>query len=220
MTAFPATQPIVTSRGWIKICGMTDAEAVAAALEAGADAIGFVFAPSVRCVMPETAVQLAAPARGRVRCVAVTRHPHAATVQQILRQFAPDMLQSDAADFATLELIAGCESLPVYRSGQMGGSQAEHGSWPARLLFEGPVSGTGQTSNWQEAAALAARTALILAGGLHAGNVGEAIARVQPFGVDVSSGVEAAPGRKSPQKIFDFVRAARAAFESFPRMPT
>ena len=89
-----------------------------------------------------------------------------------------------------------------------------------RLLFEGPVSGTGQASDWQEAAALATRTALVLAGGLHAGNVGEAIARVRPFGVDVSSGVEAAPGQKSPQKIFDFVKAARAAFEGLPRMPT
>ena len=213
---------VTGAQGWIKICGMTDAEAVSAAIEAGADAIGFVFAPSVRCVLPERAAQLAAPARGRARCVAVTRHPDAASVQQILRQFAPDMLQSDAADFDTLDAIAGCELLPVYRSGQIGAGQigaGRPGPLPARLLFEGPVSGTGQTSDWLEAAALASRTELILAGGLHAGNVAEAIAGVRPFGVDVSSGVEAAPGRKSPQKIFEFVKAARAAFESLPRTP-
>ena len=208
---------VTGAQGWIKICGMTDAEAVSAAIEAGADAIGFVFAPSVRCVLPERAAQLAAPARGRARCVAVTRHPDAASVQQILRQFAPDMLQSDAADFDTLDAIAGCELLPVYRSGQIGAGRP--GPLPARLLFEGPVSGTGQTSDWLEAAALASRTELILAGGLHAGNVAEAIAGVRPFGVDVSSGVEVAPGRKSPQKIFEFVKAARAAFESLPRTP-
>lgn len=220
MTLPRAPLPGAAAGGWIKICGITDAEAVSAAVEAGADAIGFVFAPSVRCVLPEMAAQLAAPARGRVRCVAVTRHPDAASVQQILRQFAPDVLQSDAADFATLDLAPGCEVLPVYRSGQMSAGQSGSAPLPARLLFEGPASGTGQTSDWHEAAALAARTALILAGGLHAGNVGEAIARVRPHGVDVSSGVEAAPGRKSPQKIFDFVKAARAAFESLPRTPT
>ncbi len=202
-------------RGWIKICGLTDAEAVSAALDAGADALGFVFAASVRQVDPQRASQLAAPARGRARCVAVTRHPDAASVQQILRQFAPDILQSDAGDFATLDPAPGCERLPVFRSGQIGAGG--RGPLPARLLFEGPVSGTGQVSDWHEAAALARRSALILAGGLHAGNVGEAIGRVRPFGVDVSSGVESAPGRKSPQKIFDFVKVARAAFEALPR---
>ena len=205
------------AHGWIKICGLTDAESVSAALEAGADAMGFVFAASVRRVDPQTAVRLATPARGRARCVAVTRHPDAASVQQILRQFAPDILQSDAGDFATLDLAAGCERLPVYRSGQMGVGARARRSLPSRLLFEGPVSGTGQVSDWHEAAALARQTALILAGGLHADNVGEAIGRVRPFGVDVSSGVESAPGRKSPQKIFDFVKAARAAFEALPR---
>jgi len=207
------------AQGWIKICGLTHAEAVSAALEAGADAIGFVFADSVRRVDPQTAAQLATPARGRARCVAVTRHPDAASVQQILRQFAPDILQSDAGDFATLDLGTGCERLPVFRAGQMGDGKRARGSMPSRLLFEGPLSGTGQVGDWHEAAALARQTGLILAGGLHAGNVAEAIDRVRPVGVDVSSGVESAPGRKSPQKIFDFVKAARVAFEALPRDP-
>jgi phosphoribosylanthranilate isomerase len=220
MTTSVATSPRVASRGWIKICGMTDAEAVSAALEAGVDALGFVFAPSVRRLPPAEAAQIAAAARGRVSCIAVTRHPDIASVQQILRQFAPDILQSDAHDFATLDFPAGCERLPVYRSGQTSASQAEPGELPGRLLFEGPVSGSGETSDWLEAAALARRTELILAGGLHADNVTAAIHRVRPFGVDVSSGVEVAPGRKSPQRIFEFVKAARAAFESLPRIST
>src|SRR4029077_5712071 len=77
---------------WIKICGMTTPEAVAACLKAQVDAIGFVFAPSPRRLSPQRAHQLAAPARGRVRCVAVTRHPTQADLQEILAVFAPDIL--------------------------------------------------------------------------------------------------------------------------------
>jgi phosphoribosylanthranilate isomerase len=84
-------------------------------------------------------------------------------------------------------------------------------SLPTRLLFEGPVSGTGETTDWSAAAELAARTQLILAGGLKPANVAAAISIARPFGVDVSSGVEARPGVKDPQKIYDFVRNARAA---------
>jgi phosphoribosylanthranilate isomerase len=84
--------------------------------------------------------------------------------------------------------------------------------YPARLMFEGARSGSGEVSDWQQAAALARHTRLILAGGLHAGNVGEAIRTVQPFGVDTSSGVEQRPGVKDANKILEFVRAARSAF--------
>ena len=80
------------------------------------------------------------------------------------------------------------------------------------MLFEGARSGTGEVSDWTQAAALAKRTRLILAGGLHAGNVGEAIRLVRPFGVDTSSGVELQPGVKSTAKMIEFVQAARAAF--------
>jgi phosphoribosylanthranilate isomerase len=82
---------------------------------------------------------------------------------------------------------------------------------PRRVLFEGPVSGSGQVTDWEAGAALAARTEVILAGGLNPGNVGLAVRRVRPFGVDVSSGVEQAPGLKSAEKIEKFVAAARAA---------
>jgi phosphoribosylanthranilate isomerase len=82
---------------------------------------------------------------------------------------------------------------------------------PRRVLFEGPVSGSGQTTDWHEAAGLAARMQVILAGGLDAQNVAAAIRQVRPFGVDVSSGVERSRGIKSPEKIEQFVAAARAA---------
>jgi len=191
---------------WIKICGMTSPAAVEAALEARVDAIGFVFASSVRKLTPGVAATLARPARGRVRCVAVMQHPTQAAVDEVLRTFAPDLLQSDAGDFARLRLPAALETLAVVREG------AELPvPLPARILFEGPASGRGRVSDWSLAAALASRTELVLAGGLSEVNVAAAIAQVHPFGVDVSSGVEASPGVKSPAAIARFVAAVRAA---------
>jgi len=191
---------------WIKICGMTTPAAVDAALAARVDAIGFVFAASVRELTPAAASALARPARGRVRCVAVTHHPTQHAVDEIVREFAPDLLQSDAEDFAPLRLPATLETLAVVRAG---GSLPA--ALPARLLFEGPASGRAQLTDWSAAAELARRTELILAGGLSEANVAAALERVRPFGVDVSSGVEEQPGVKDPASIFRFVAAVRAA---------
>jgi phosphoribosylanthranilate isomerase len=82
---------------------------------------------------------------------------------------------------------------------------------PSQFVYEGRNSGKGETIDWNLAAQLARRGRMILAGGLDAGNVGAALARVRPFGVDVSSAVESAPGRKDPQKIKDFINAVRTA---------
>ena len=193
-------------RGFIKICGMTDALAVAAALEAGVDAIGFVFAPSVRHVEPAEAAELAKPARGRVPCIAVTQHPDRAQLAAIFEVFRPDVLQTDIEDFETIGLPPGIVALPVVRDAALAPGVA------TRILFEGPRSGTGQVADWSVAAQLARVHELVLAGGLDPDNVAEAIAQVLPYGVDVSSGVEERPGRKSPARIADFVTRARAAY--------
>jgi phosphoribosylanthranilate isomerase len=185
---------------------MTTPEAVAMALDCQVDAIGFVFANSVRRVSTQRANELAAPARQRVACVAVTRHPAREEVAAILRDFKPDILQTDLEDIDQLDLPRTLSVLPVMRAGV-----APACALPPRVLFEGPVSGSGQTTDWQQAAGLARRVQVILAGGLHAANVGDAIREVKPFGVDVSSGVERSPGIKSIQKIEQFVSAARAA---------
>ena len=191
---------------WIKICGMTTPAAVRTALETGVDAIGFVFAPSPRQLTPRAAAALAQPVRGRLCCVAVTRHPTQAEVDEIVTTFAPDQLQSDAADLAGLRLPAQLARLPVIRS-----SAVVPVPLPARILFEGPGSGTGNVTDWSLAASLARRTQLILAGGLSAANIAAALARVGPWGVDVSSSVESEPGIKSPVEIVKFVAAVRAA---------
>ncbi len=193
---------------WIKICGMTDEAAVAAALQAGVDAIGFVFSPSPRQLEPTAAARLAAPARGRALCIAVTRHPKQPLLDEIVREFKPDGWQTDINDLGVLRVPRQLPILPVLRSGS---SALE--SPPRRFLFEGPSSGQGVTSDWSEAAQLASQSQLILAGGLNVDNVATAIATVRPFGVDVSSGVEEHRGRKSPALIAGFVATARAAFE-------
>jgi phosphoribosylanthranilate isomerase len=191
---------------WIKVCGMTTPEAVHAALDARVDAIGFVFAESKRRVTPQRAVELAHPARGRVRCIAVTRHPTQGEVNEILEVFRPDVFQTDWQDLQALHLPRELTLLPVLRAG--GGEPIP---LPSRVLFEGPVSGTGMPTDWPSAHAMARRTEVILAGGLSPANVATAIAEARPFGVDVSSGVESSPGLKSPEKIANFVSAARAA---------
>jgi phosphoribosylanthranilate isomerase len=191
---------------FVKICGLTTPEGVDAALAAGADAIGFVFAPSVRRVTPVQAAALAVPARGRAFCVAVTLHPTTVEVEEIFDIFSPDLIQTDIEDVAALSPRARARWLPVLREGAMLPERL-----PERLLYEGAVSGAGRTADWARAQALAGGAEVLLAGGLNPGNVGDAIRAVRPWGVDVSSGVESTPGTKSPLKITDFVAAARAA---------
>jgi phosphoribosylanthranilate isomerase len=196
----------VSPKLFIKICGMTTPVAVDAALACEVDAIGFVFAESVRRVSTAQANQLAAAARHRAACVAVTRHPTREQVDEILREFKPDILQTDIEDLEKLRLPSELSVLPVVRPGPQGAC-----ALPGRLLFEGPVSGSGQITDWDTAAELSLRTQVILAGGLSPLNVGIAVRRVRPFGVDVSSGVEEAPGIKNSEKIEKFVAAARMA---------
>jgi phosphoribosylanthranilate isomerase len=130
-------------------------------------------------------------------------------LDEVWSGFRPDVLQTDAEDLQTLRVPMALSVMPVVRGGVglKPDLQPEH----QRILFEGPVSGVGSTSDWQSAAQLARTTQLVLAGGLNANNVADAIAAVSPFGVDVSSGVEASPGVKDPTKIHEFVRRARAA---------
>lgn len=196
---------------WVKICGLTSADAVAAASDAGADAIGFVFAPSQRRVTAEQARALSQQAPKHIVRVAVMQHPTQALLDEVLATFAPDSVQTDIEDLTTLHVPGHVSVMPVVRAGR-----ALPAALPGRVLFEGPVSGTGELADWRRAAELARATQLVLAGGLNAANVADAIAHVRPYGVDVSSGVERAPGVKDVQKIREFIRAARAASAPAP----
>ncbi|HEY7638277.1 MAG TPA: phosphoribosylanthranilate isomerase [Steroidobacteraceae bacterium] len=201
---------------WVKICGLTTPEAVEAAVAAGADAVGFVFAPSKRQVSAAQAVQLSQGVPRRIPRVAVMLHPTQSQLDEVWSAFRPDVLQTDLEDLATLRLPMGLAVMPVVRSGVRLKPDPQHSASSlahSRVLFEGPVSGVGSNSDWNSAAQLARTTQLVLAGGLNATNLADALAAVRPFGVDVSSGVETAPGIKDPARIHEFVRRARAVSE-------
>jgi phosphoribosylanthranilate isomerase len=193
---------------FVKICGLTTPEGVAAAVEAGADAVGFVFSPSPRQLAPARARKLAAALPATIRRVAVFRHPPPGWIAQVMDEFPADWVQTDAADLPGVYL-GGAEPLPVLRSGA-----PLPPLLPELLLFEGAESGAGRIADWAAAAALARRTRVVLAGGLTPGNVAAASREVRPWGVDVSSGVESSPGIKDPALVAAFVAAARSAHDS------
>ena len=197
---------------FVKICGLRTREHVDAAIAAGADAVGFVFAESVRRIDPEAAEEITDAVPDDVRKVAVMLHPSNDEWQDVLSGFRPDVLQTDAEDFATLDVPASIERWPVYRErNKVADPSILDLKGSATFLYEGAKSGQGATVDWSRAATIAERANMILAGGLAPSNVADAIRAVRPWGVDVSSGVESAPGQKDSRLIQAFISAARAA---------
>lgn len=191
----------------IKICGLREAEHVAAAVAAGANAVGFVFADSVRRITPQQAQTLAADMPSSVSRVAVMRHPTSDEWAEVLDVFRPDVLQTDAGDLAALQVPDDVAAWPVFREG--GAVVPEQATAP--FVYEGSNSGQGETVDWSTAANVANSGQMILAGGLTPANVAAALHAVRPFGVDVSSGVESQRGVKSADLIRQFIGAVRAA---------
>ena len=189
----------------IKVCGLRDPLAIAAAVDAGVNAVGFVFTESVRKIEPAAAAELADALPSTVRRVAVMRHPSVECWQEVLEVFRPQIAQTDAADFEYLDVPPSIETWPVFREGE------SLEALPSRFVYEGGKSGSGQTVDWNRAAEVARRGEMILAGGLKPENIAAAVKIVRPFGVDVSSGIESAPGVKDVNRIRAFIEAARAA---------
>ncbi|ANM30586.1 hypothetical protein ABI59_14890 [Acidobacteria bacterium Mor1] len=198
----------------IKICGITSESARDAAVEAGADAIGFVFAEgSPRDIAPDRAAELARELPPFVTSVAVFRRPSRDEVAQVLECFPADIVQLDAESMADCSGL-GARLLPVFHdspqfdeslTGYEINQQINH------LLFESALSGQGAQADWERAGRLAQRFPhLVLAGGLDPDNVAQAIRRVRPCAVDVSSGVESSRGVKDNARIQAFVAAVRA----------
>jgi phosphoribosylanthranilate isomerase len=185
---------------------MRTPEAIESAAQSGADAVGFVFhADSPRNVSAEEARALRSAVPESLERVAVFLHPSQALLDAAIDALAPHWVQADSAD-----LPQGQRVLPVLRSGG-----ARPDPLPSRCLFESGRSGSGEVADWDEARRIATGTEVVLAGGLDAHNVGDAVRAVRPFGVDVSSGVESSRGVKDVARIHEFIRAARAA-EPFP----
>ena len=209
----------------VKICGLSTAETLAVALDAGADYVGFVFFPkSPRNVTVEQAAALAEQARGRARVVALTVDAPDALLQEIAAAVKPDLIQAHGAE--TPERIAAIKALtgiPVMKALKVGGPEdVEAGRAYAAvadlLLFDAKApaalkdalpGGNGVSFDWSLLADGQGGHRFMLSGGLNPGNVAEAIRQTGARLVDVSSGVESSPGIKDQDLIRKFIEAVR-----------
>lgn len=205
------------TRTRIKICGLRRQEDVRAAVDLGVDALGLVFcAASPRHLEPEQARVLVREIPAFVSVVALFLDPEATLVESVLAEVEPELLQFHGRESAAFCAAFGRRYMKAIGMGE-GAEPAqqqmqEHRGACAYVLDShapGEMGGTGQGFDWSRVPRQA-RERVVLAGGLHPGNVAEAVRTARPYAVDVSSGVESAPGIKSAAKMADFVRAVRA----------
>ncbi len=206
----------------VKICGISSPEHAVFAASAGAALIGVVFAPSRRRISLAVARQIAAAVDGAAQIVGLFVDATAQEIRETAAYVGLDAVQLSGTEPVTLLDALG--GLTLYKTVRLQGAPDE-AAWlssDARrvtLLADAHVAGifggTGALGDWDAAARLAARRSMMLAGGLTSENVAAAIARVRPWGVDVSSGVETA-GSKDPAKIAAFIAAAQAAIDDRP----
>jgi len=210
----------------IKICGIKTLDEALAAVEAGADLLGFNFyPPSPRYIAPVECSRLVGVLGGRGMAfvgVGIFVNASPPAIAAILDDCGLDLAQlsgdESLADMATL----GDRAFKAIRPASLADAQSQarlYGRWsaPPALLLDaavgpGQFGGAGRIGDWDVARRLATRYPLLLAGGLRPENVAAAVACVHPWGVDVASGVEASPGCKDPAKVAAFVRAARGDF--------
>ena len=207
---------------FVKICGITRAEDALAAVALGANALGFVFWPaSPRCIDPLKARHIVVTLPPSVTAIGVFVDQPAAEVTRIAEQVGLGAVQLHGHED---EKYVRAMNRPVIKAVPVDGAQAtEVARWPrdvtVLLDVHDPVKkgGTGRTIDWAAAAAVAAERNIILAGGLTADNVAEAVTTVHPYGIDVSSGVEAEPGIKDYERLralFEVVHGSRDAARS------
>jgi phosphoribosylanthranilate isomerase len=193
----------------VKVCGITNAEDALAAAEAGASALGFNFWPaSPRYIAPGQAAEIVAALPADVSAVGVFVNESAARIQEMALQ----------AGVSIVQLHGDCEwpkGLPVWKALPVGEDfdPTALDRFPAAaFLLDSPAGpsygGTGQAFHWERVRGL--RQRIILAGGLDASNVAQAIEAVRPWGVDACSRLESSPGRKNHQRMRAFIQAARS----------
>ena len=211
----------------VKICGLSTRETLDVALQAGADMVGFVFFPaSPRHIGLNTARDLGRQAKGRALKVALTVDADDATLANVVEALQPDILQLHGKEtVARLRDIKQTFGLQVMKAIAVE-TQADLAALPGyaavadRILFDARApaeatrpGGLGAVFDWHVLENLDLKRPFTVSGGLHAGNVTEAVRVSRAGGVDVSSGVERAPGVKDPEMIRAFIRAARATEE-------
>jgi len=204
----------------VKICGITNLPDALVAIEAGADALGFVFCEaSPRCLSSQAAAEIIAELPPLISKVGLFVNASEKWIRQVMQETGIDTLQlhgDEPPEFCTLFSLKtikafrcrdahSLELMPAYKTD----------AWLLDSYVPGKLGGTGERFNWDlavQARILFPR--IILAGGLRATNVAEAVRRVRPYAVDVSSGVESAPGKKDAAKVRAFVEAAKRADEA------
>ena len=209
----------------VKICGLSTRETLDVALTAGADMVGFVFfPPSPRHLALETARELGRAAKGRATKVALTVDADDATFENIIETLNPDILQihgkeitARVRDIKQKFGLPVMKALPVETAANLAGLPG-YAAIADRILFDARAprdatrpGGLGATFDWHVLENLDLKLPFMVSGGLSADNVTEAVRVTRAGGVDVSSGVESAPGVKDPEMIRHFIRAARAA---------
>lgn len=203
----------------VKICGLTRAEDVVAAVDAGADACGFVFAPSPRRVSVEHAARLAALVPPPVARIGVFVDAGLEEIREAVVACGLSAVQLCGNESPEVFDLLGIPAMKVVKVGMDFGWEAAepYRGHAAALLLDtyvaGKAGGTSQSFSWNSIGEAPGWAPTFCAGGLTPGNVREAIAALRPFAVDVSSGVESSAGIKDPEKIFAFCAAVRSADE-------
>ncbi|HYR50046.1 MAG TPA: phosphoribosylanthranilate isomerase [Candidatus Eisenbacteria bacterium] len=195
----------------IKICGICDAAGAAAAVESGADLLGFHFCSSERRVTPEEAKVIVDGLAVRPKIVGVFIDQDAGEVRQIADFVDLDMLQLHGSEVPGFEAGRPVMKVLKVKDDQIPGAD----DWPDPIMLDSwsadQRGGTGRAWDWELARPLLATRRVFIAGGLEPGNVGKVVSSFLPYGVDVSSGVEASIRVKDPDKLRAFIHAVRLA---------
>jgi phosphoribosylanthranilate isomerase len=203
---------------FVKICGITNEDDALLAVALGADAVGFVFAPSERQIVASKVYDITRRLPAGILTVAVFRDEHPKRVLELVQQSGVKAAQLHGHERPEDVLEVSRHVRTVIKgvvAGSVDASRADSFNTPY-VLVDAPAPGSGRVFDWHLAAEVPERVNVILAGGLDPDNVAAGIAQVNPWGVDVSSGVESAPGRKDPILMKRFIDAVRAA-EPRPR---
>ena len=195
----------------VKICGICDLDAARTAVEAGADLIGFHFCTSDRRVQPEEAKAIVDELSVRPKIVGVFIYEPADEVRRIAEYVDLDLLQLHGSERPGFDGGRPVMKVLKVRDGRVPTAD----DWPDPIMLDSwsadQRGGTGRTWEWELARPLLASRRVFIAGGLEPGNVGKVVSELRPYGVDVSSGVEARPRVKDPDKLRAFVLAVRRA---------
>ena len=198
---------------FVKVCGITSEEDALLAVAMGADALGFIFAPSPRQITVTLARDIASRVPHDVMTVGVFRGQSPQRVVDTVQEanLRAAQLHSNETPEQTAWVRARVPT--VLKAFKAGDPNIRHaGEYAAdMILLDSASPGSGQVFDWRLAEDVPSRTRLLLAGGLDPDNVADAIAQVRPWGVDVATGVEASPGKKDPRRLRAFVANAKAA---------